>query len=120
MFELIAQKRTGDLVTQISALQYQHDRGNHQISEISKALNGYEKGDPVQTTRLVENLASYIFLLKLHHNWENRIFYPMAEQVISKEDEEKLLKAFEKEEKKLDPDILNKCQQLLMQMETTV
>jgi len=116
LFELLAQKRSEELVTQISSLKYQHERSRNQITEMIKSLNGYEKGNDIQRVRLVENLAAYISLLKMHLHWEDSIFYPVARKDISEEDEVLILENFKKEDAKSPADILQNCDSMMAEM----
>jgi hemerythrin-like domain-containing protein len=100
MFGLLALKKGGAFDGPIGGLRYQHERCRACIDEISKSLDGYADGDDIATTRLLENLAAYIALLRKHIYEEDHIFFKMAEKELSKEEVDILLVQFKKEDEK--------------------
>jgi hemerythrin-like domain-containing protein len=100
MFERLAEKKNGALDAQIEALRFQHERGRNLITAMADNLNGYEQGQAIQTSLLLENLAAYISLLRQHIDKEEHIFYPMAEKVFDQTEGRALAGLFEQEEKK--------------------
>ncbi|MEE9518180.1 MAG: hemerythrin domain-containing protein [Candidatus Adiutricales bacterium] len=94
MFVLLAQKKSGLIDAQIDVLRHQHDRGRNFTAEISKSLKGYATEDEIATTNLVENLASYVALLRRHIHKEDYVFYPMAQQTLTDEEKDRLLGEF--------------------------
>lgn len=66
MFTQLAQKTGGAFDGQIESLRHQHERGRNSIAEIASSLEGYTRGNEIQTTALIENLAAYISLLRHH------------------------------------------------------
>ena len=116
LFEMLSQKRSRDIVTQIESLKYQHERARNQTAEMAKSLNGYEKGDEIQKVKLIENLAAYISLLRMHLKWENSIFYPAARKEITEKEEQMLLEDFQKEDKKMTAGSIKHCTDLVKDM----
>ncbi len=87
MFIRLSEKKKNEIDSQIDVLRYQHDRGRNHVIEIENALDGYYKNpDGVQATIIIENLASYISLLRQHIHREDYIFYPMADEAFSPEE----------------------------------
>ena len=67
-------KEECDLEGEMVALRYQHERNRHLIRQIENGLKPYADGDDIATSTLLENLASYISLLKRHihmGSWKN-------------------------------------------------
>ncbi|OGL48234.1 MAG: hypothetical protein A2161_07675 [Candidatus Schekmanbacteria bacterium RBG_13_48_7] len=120
LFEMLSKKRNNELINQIGSLKYQHERERQQISEIKKALNGYEKGNDIQRIRLIENLAAYISLQKLHLHWEDTNFYPTAKQEITEKEEQLLLEDFKKEDRKSPTNMIEKSDILMSEMESLI
>ena len=58
-------------------------------------------GDDIATTTLLENLASYISLLKRHIHREDHLFFKMAEKVLSEDEDVVLLEHFKNEEQRM-------------------
>ena len=101
MFGLLALKKGGAFDGPIGSLRYQHERCRACIHEISNSLDGYADGDDFATTRLLENLAAYISLLRRHIYEEDHTFFKMVEKELSKEEEDILLVQFKKEDQKM-------------------
>lgn len=116
LFQLLAQKKQGALDDQIESLRYQHERGRDFITEIANSLEGYRKGEPIQTSALLENLAAYVSLIRHHIHREEYVFYPIAEKEFSEEEQKSLLGEFEKEDKKTGGKTFEESQKLLREM----
>jgi hemerythrin-like domain-containing protein len=101
MFGLLSEKKGALYDGEIGALRYQHERGRKFVGEIENSLGGYFQGDIFATTTLLENLASYISLLKLHIHTEDHIFFPMVEKEFSEDENHLLLEQFKNEEKRI-------------------
>jgi hemerythrin-like domain-containing protein len=118
MFGLLALKKGSALDGPIGSLRYQHERCRACIHEISNSLDGYADGDDIATTRLLENLAAYVSLLRRHIYLEDHTFFKMAEQEISKQEDDLLLIQFKKEDQKMgDQTFYEQNRKLLDEME---
>ena len=101
MFGLLALKKGDAFDGPIGGLRFQHERCRACVDGISNSLDGYADGDDIATTTLLENLASYISLLRRHIYEEDHTFFKMAEKELSKEEEDILLMQFKKEDEKM-------------------
>lgn len=101
MFGMLALKEECDLDGEMIALRYQHERNRHFIREIENVLDLYAGGDDIAATPLLENLASYISLLKRHIHREDHLFFKMAVKVLSEEENVVLLAHFMNEEQRM-------------------
>ena len=90
MFGLLSQKKDGAHDGEIGTLRFQHERCRTFIGEIEKSIKGYSAGDEIATTMLLENLASYTSLLKLHIYIEDRIFFKMVKKTMSENEDHAL------------------------------
>ena len=120
MFVKLAQKKNGKIDTQLDALRYQHERGRNYMVEIAGALEGYSRGNELHTTKLLENLAAYISLLRQHIHKEDHIFYPMVEKVLTEQEHEDLLELFRVEDDKRGGEIFERSKQQVREMGTLV
>ncbi len=79
----------------IAVMLYEHDTGRSFIRGMAEgaATVGTE---PAVAKRIVENGRGYISLLRSHINKENNILFPMADNVLTPEDQERLGKEFER------------------------
>ena len=81
----------------IAVMLNEHDMGRAFIKGIA---DGAAKlgSDPGAANRIIENAQGYIDLLRNHIGKENNILFPMADRVLSAEDQADLGKAFERHE----------------------
>ncbi len=100
MFVRLAEKKSGVLDGQVDSLRHQHERGRNFIAEISNSLEGYAKGDDIQTTALLENLAAYIHLLRHHIHKEDHMFFGMVKREFSESELQGIMDLFDKENQK--------------------
>jgi hemerythrin-like domain-containing protein/uncharacterized protein (DUF2249 family) len=79
----------------IAVMLSEHETGRALIRGIAEgaAAVGTDPGAP---KRIVENARGYISLLRAHINKENNILFPMADNVLTAEDQEHLGKEFER------------------------
>jgi hemerythrin-like domain-containing protein len=118
MFVRLAQKSAGAIDAKVDMLRYQHERGRNFVNEIANSLDGYEKGDSVKTTALIESTAAYISLLRHHIHLEDHVFYPLAEETMSPQEKQSLLEEFEKENKRSGEKTFEECHKLVVDMGT--
>jgi len=116
MFLRLAQKKKGDIDSKIEMLRYQHDRGRNFVNEIANSLDGYDRGDPIKTTALLENTAAYISLLRHHIHTEDHVFFPMVEEFLSEEEKQSLLDEFYVDENKSGEKTFERCHKLVADM----
>jgi len=116
LFVRLAQKHGGEIDGQIDALRQQHERARNHISAIDLALDGYDAGQPIPTSDLIENVAAYIALLRNHIHIEDHVFFPMAQEKLTAEEEEQLQVEFEKARKKAGEDAFEQNHKLVVEM----
>jgi hemerythrin-like domain-containing protein len=102
MFGFLAQKKEGRLDLEIGSLRHQHERGRQFLTRLEKSINGYEMKNEIAITSLLENLASFISVLRRHIFREDHLFFPMVEHELSLDEKTFLLTQFDFEEKKLN------------------
>ena len=121
MFGLLAGKKDGLYDGEIGALRYQHERCRKCIDLIENSIHGYSQRDAIATTMLLENLASYISLLKLHIYIEDHIFFPMVEKELSEDEDRMLSEQFRYEEKGTGTeDFFETSRKLILEMTTLI
>ncbi|MCP4354282.1 MAG: hypothetical protein GY793_01370 [Proteobacteria bacterium] len=117
MFGLLAQKKGGLLDAEIGALRFQHERNRFFMSEIKTSLPGYIEKEEIAITHLLENLASYISVLRRHIVIEEKIYFPIVEKDFNEEDNNMLKKQFENELSD-KTEIIKQNQTLVKEMES--
>jgi hemerythrin-like domain-containing protein/uncharacterized protein (DUF2249 family) len=79
----------------IAVMLYEHETGRSFIRGIAEGAAAVGS-DPGAAKRIVENGRGYIELLRSHINKENNILFPMADNVLTAEDQERLGEEFER------------------------
>ncbi len=120
MFGRLAEKHQSELDAEIEALRHQHDHGREFVSEMANALDGYSKGKDAQVTIMLENLASYTTMLRHHIIREDRVFYPMVQESLSKDEMDELADLYVKEDEKAGQDTLERMRGLVREMKTSL
>lgn len=79
----------------IGVMLYEHDQGRAFVKQMAEALEAWADGEEAAREELLEGAQGYAQLLSQHILKENRILYPMADQVLSAADQEELREKFE-------------------------
>ncbi|MCL5104543.1 MAG: hemerythrin domain-containing protein [Armatimonadetes bacterium] len=98
----------------IGVMLHEHDEGRHFIKCINKHLDAWTAGDYSARTPLAQELNGYANLLRSHIAKEDQALFVMASGVLSDEDNERLIKAFDEiEERKIGPGVHERYHQML-------
>jgi hemerythrin-like domain-containing protein len=116
MFGMLAQQTGGAFDAQLEALRYQHESGREHVAAIANALDGYDGGQDIKVTVLLENLAAYTSMLRQHIHREDHVFYPLVKRTLSEQDQLLLGSAFEEADQKNDQQSLERGRELVMEM----
>ena len=76
----------------------EHMGGRNTVKAISEALEREKQGDPSAAAAVAANLAILDEHLRGHIDKENEVLFPMADKVLTAEDQQVLVAAFEKHE----------------------
>ncbi len=79
----------------IEVMLLEHSKGRDSVRGMGEALEGYKRGEAGASSRFFENARNYIALLTQHIDKENNVLFPWGERVLSKEQKERLIEAFE-------------------------
>lgn len=89
----------------IAVMLSEHETGRAYVREMAEASAGVGQ-DPAATEKIIRNGRAYIQLLRPHIDKENMILYPMADNILSPEDQAQLGKSFERfETEKVGADV---------------
>ena len=80
----------------IGVMLLEHGKGRDYVRGMNDAIEEYKKNGVNASSRFVENARHYVALLTQHIDKENNILFPLGERVLSEDQKEKLLEAFEK------------------------
>jgi hemerythrin-like domain-containing protein len=84
----------------LGVMLQEHEEGRAYIREMGESARPAAKRDKGTALDFAQHAKSYIELLRQHILKEDEILYPMAEHLLSAEDDKQLMKAFEVVEKK--------------------
>ncbi|MCG8635406.1 MAG: hemerythrin domain-containing protein [Desulfobacterales bacterium] len=121
MFGFLAAKKEGLLDLEIGSLRHQHESGRGFLTRVDTSLKGYDAGNEIAVTSLLENLAAFCSVLSRHIFMEDRVFFPMVEKELSPTEKNTLLEQFRLEEQALETrnpveknlELLNEMQRLI-------
>lgn len=80
----------------ISVMLLEHDEGRRHVAAIAKAVSAAAAGNGSAVATVRQNLLAYAELLRRHIEKEDNILYPMADQILTAEDQQELAEAFER------------------------
>lgn len=97
----------------IGVMLQEHEAGRQRVKAIAASLPQAGTGDPQTVAALAANLEAYSALLRAHIDKENNVLFPMADRLLSPEDQQALLQAFAKHEaEEIGPGVHEKYHQL--------
>lgn len=85
----------------VGVMLMEHDLGRNCVKDLSKSLGEYKAGGKGAVAKIIENARNYSGLLLQHIEKEDNILYPIADNCISEEKQNKLLQDFEKVEREV-------------------
>lgn len=95
----------------------EHDRGREYVRNLSAAADRFLKGDESARAEIVMNAAGYADLLKNHIYKEDFVLYPMADKILTSQDQENLTEEFKKVEKNFGPKRRHQYEELVDRLE---
>jgi hemerythrin-like domain-containing protein len=78
----------------LAFMLHEHEIGRERVRLISEVLPQAAKGDPQAVAAVRDNLLAYVRLLRDHIDKEDNLLYPMADRLLTPEDQEELEKEF--------------------------
>lgn len=84
----------------VAVMLNEHMRGREFVRGIADNIASYKRGDISALGKIYSNMAGYAELLQNHISKENNILFRMADNALSEEDHQELLKQFEEAEKR--------------------
>jgi len=80
----------------IGVMLYEHQIGRGYIKSINDALEKYKEGDKKAMYQITDEMKKYINLLTSHIYKENNILFPMADNVLTNELDDRLFEKYQK------------------------
>jgi len=79
----------------IAVMLHEHDLGRNYVKGMTENLEKYKGGDKKSISTVFENMLGYCELLRGHIHKENNILFKMADNALTADDQQSLLKQFE-------------------------
>jgi hemerythrin-like domain-containing protein len=80
----------------LGVMLFEHDEGRAYIGAIADAVDAYEGSEEAAARTIASNARGYVSLLRDHILKEERVLFPMADQVLSAADQRSLAESFER------------------------
>jgi hemerythrin-like domain-containing protein len=116
LFEKMMERGVSGEVGPIAVMMREHQDGRAHV----KSLDKLSKEKMSKTTRegLIKSSRAYVDLLSKHIQKEDNVLYPLANQILDKEDQKELEKGFEEvEEKVMGPGVHERYHKMIEQWE---
>lgn len=102
----------------IYVMLIEHDQGRAHVRAVADAVDAYEAGDGPAARVIAENAMGYVQLLREHIMKEDSILYPLADRVLSPDDQQELERRFEEiETEVMGPGVHERYHRLLEGLE---
>lgn len=80
----------------IAVMLMEHEEGRRHVRAVADAVSAAASGDEAAVAKIADHLQAYVELLRQHIDKEDNILYPMADQILTPQDQEELIKTFER------------------------
>ncbi len=102
----------------LGVMLLEHDQGREYVAAIAGAIDSYEGGDRSAAGVIAENACGYAGLLRRHIGKEDDVLFPMADRVLSPDDQRELEQRFEEiETNVMGPGVHERYHRLLDDLE---
>lgn len=104
LFPALEAKCVSDSGCPVATLKNEHRKAGSLTLELLEAADAYAAGQPSAPNSLMRTLRALASLYREHIWKENHVLLPLAEQVLSAEEQDSLYEAFQGVESKIGPD----------------
>jgi len=98
LFKLMGERGIPTQGGPIAVMLIEHNQGRGYRKGLADAAERLKNGDASAEQAVIENARNYSALLSQHIQKENNILYPMANQILSEQDQQNLQREFERVE----------------------
>ncbi len=113
LFSQLAQKYEGSIDAVVEKLRNQHELGQNHLSDLSANLGGYERGESECVSKVRHHLSEFVRLMEVHIFAEDAVFFNMAKELMSQEEQDALQSGFEAYENGQGEDPTPRCKKIL-------
>ncbi len=104
---------------ELSVMLYEHALARNFLKDINNCVVNCKIGNSFSQELLAESMMKYVFLIKNHIKKEEKIIFPMANKVLTQEEQTEINKQFEKiEESIIHHDLHEHYHRLLEKLKT--
>lgn len=116
LFEKMMERGVSGEVGPIAVMMREHQDGRAHVKNLDKLSK--EKMSEKTREGLIKSSRAYVDLLSKHIQKEDSVLYPLANQILDKEDQKELEKGFEEvEEKVMGPGVHERYHQMIEEWE---
>jgi hemerythrin-like domain-containing protein len=102
----------------LGALMAEHQKGRALVSQLAEATEAYTKAGPLAKESLVKSLRGITDLYPNHIWKEEYLAFPMADKILSSEEQRDLSEKFELVEKEIGLDVHQRFEQFAEELES--
>jgi hemerythrin-like domain-containing protein len=95
LFSLMAARGVPQEGGPLGVMLREHDEGRRHLRAIAEALPAAARGDELAARVFATNARAYVALLRQHIVKEDTVLYPIAERVLTAEDDQQLMQGFD-------------------------
>ena len=104
----------------LGALLQEHDRGRELVRGLAEGVAKYGGGDLEAREEIIENVKGYIQLLTQHIQKEDDVLFPIADHLLSQDEQQRLLEEFAEVEGEIGGGVHERFEELLPELEESL
>ncbi|HXG35759.1 MAG TPA: hemerythrin domain-containing protein [Dehalococcoidia bacterium] len=102
----------------LAVMLMEHDEGRAYVRQLSEAAAAMEGGEASAAAAVIENARAYVQLLRMHILKEDNVLFPLAQRLLTAEDDAELERRFEQAEAEvMGPGVHERYHELLDALE---
>jgi len=98
LFKTLVEKGMPQEGGPVGQMLIEHEQGRAFVRGMSENIAAAAEGETAAVRRFAENAGGYVQLLRAHILKEDRVLFPMADRLLSDDDQHKLSESFERVE----------------------
>jgi len=98
LFKALVEKGMPQEGGPVGQMLLEHEQGRAFVRGMSESLSAASEGETAAVRRFAENAGGYVQLLRAHIHKEDQVLFPMADRLLSDDDQRKLSESFDRVE----------------------
>jgi hemerythrin-like domain-containing protein len=95
LFAMLVEKGMPKEGGPVGQMLVEHEQGRAFVKGMTDSVSGAAVGNAAALLKFSQNAQGYVQLLRTHIQKEDGVLFPMADKLLSEEDQKQLMKAFE-------------------------